>query len=569
MHHRFIKIRKVEAGAHKIARKARAFFSENRRIVLASVFVFLVVAGVLWSAGFGFRDSMSSVASDVSWTENAGAGVMVPACSSASPGMTCSGGQPLVTFTWADLNTGPGDTLYINYPDVIWSGHPTNGSLTVPPGVLANNTSSYTYRNQDFTTVYNDNTPFTTPNCAPLTASCSVSQTSANIGQNVTWSATASGGVLPASECTNSTGKATCVFDEAAAPPSVTITWTAGGSGNTSYVCIWDPSFQTFMTSDCYGTRGGNLPGTANFNTFSDINGVPLEIGKTYSYRVNATNCPTPGGTGCGGDNLIDEGSFPVVAGYTYSWSGTDGLSGTTQEVLKSYSSPGNKTGSVTVSAGSQSDTKTCSNSVVVSGSSLLATTLSVNPSSGTAPLNGVDLTATVSGSVTGAINYTFYCNRSDAGVNVTSGYDAKFDNTNENPKTVLDVCNYPSPGTYSAKVIVERGVQAVEDRATIKVNSAVGGGPPPIVTVLANNTSGTIFLSAPASYIVTWDTANADSCTATGSWSGAKSLPGGSQVFSNVGTGVYNYGIFCTGPGGSSFGSVGVNVSLIHEVLP
>ncbi|MDD5032108.1 MAG: DUF4091 domain-containing protein, partial [Patescibacteria group bacterium] len=41
-----------------------------------------------------------------------------------------------------------------------------------------------------------------------------------------------------------------------------------------------------------------------------------------------------------------------------------------------------------------------------------LSVSLSASPNSGTAPVSGVDLAATVSGTATGNINYTFYCNR-------------------------------------------------------------------------------------------------------------------------------------------------------------
>ncbi|MDP1721484.1 MAG: hypothetical protein Q8L08_10905, partial [Candidatus Nanopelagicaceae bacterium] len=91
------------------------------------------------------------------------------------------------------------------------------------------------------------------------------------------------------------------------------------------------------------------------------------------------------------------------------------------------------------------------------------------NPSKGTAPLNGVSLTATVAGSAQGTINYTFYCDRPDSDTNITSGWGAKFDGVSDNPKTAT--CNYPDPGTYTAKVIVERGAFQAEARATITVD--------------------------------------------------------------------------------------------------
>lgn len=48
------------------------------------------------------------------------------------------------------------------------------------------------------------------------------------------------------------------------------------------------------------------------------------------------------------------------IGSYTYSWSGTDGLSGSNQTVSKSYSSAGSKTGTVTVTSGSETKTVNC-----------------------------------------------------------------------------------------------------------------------------------------------------------------------------------------------------------------
>jgi len=109
-----------------------------------------------------------------------------------------------------------------------------------------------------------------------------------------------------------------------------------------------------------------------------------------------------------------------------------------------------------------------------------LSVSLSANPSSGSAPLNDVDLTAQVSGTATGPINYTFYCNRSDSGTNITPGYAHKKDGTTLNPYTVLDICDYSTAGTYIAKVIVERGTLVAENRMTIIVSEIP---PPEILT--------------------------------------------------------------------------------------
>ncbi len=69
----------------------------------------------------------------------------------------------------------------------------------------------------------------------------------------------------------------------------------------------------------------------------------------------------------------------------------------------------------------------------------------------------GVDLTARASGTAAGPATYTFYCNRSDLGVNITTPYDAQFENIQINPYVAERVCKYEAPGTYYSKVIVQR----------------------------------------------------------------------------------------------------------------
>jgi hypothetical protein len=99
-----------------------------------------------------------------------------------------------------------------------------------------------------------------------------------------------------------------------------------------------------------------------------------------------------------------------------------------------------------------------------------LSVSLAATEESGYAPLNDVDLTASVSGTATGNINYIFYCHRTDDGTNVTTPYDAKFDNLSATTKTVDNLCSYDTPGTYSAKVIVQRSGLSAENRAIISV---------------------------------------------------------------------------------------------------
>jgi len=91
-----------------------------------------------------------------------------------------------------------------------------------------------------------------------------------------------------------------------------------------------------------------------------------------------------------------------------------------------------------------------------------LSVTLTANPSSGTAPLNDVDLTATVSGSAEGTINYKFDCNVTGSpGSLIPSGgtWDYTYNHIPDNPKTVIDACDYSANGSYTAGVRVDRDV--------------------------------------------------------------------------------------------------------------
>jgi hypothetical protein len=114
---------------------------------------------------------------------------------------------------------------------------------------------------------------------------------------------------------------------------------------------------------------------------------------------------------------------------------------------------------------------------------------LTATPSNGNVPLTGVSLSALVRGSAQGTINYTFYCNRADAGTNITPNPSAKFDGVSNNPMTVAGLCNYPSPGTYTAKVIAERGSGAAESRVPITVSSV--GSTCRLLILASNNASG------------------------------------------------------------------------------
>jgi hypothetical protein len=93
-----------------------------------------------------------------------------------------------------------------------------------------------------------------------------------------------------------------------------------------------------------------------------------------------------------------------------------------------------------------------------------LSVDLSAVPSSGSVDTL-FDLVATVSGTMTGNINYKFDCTNNGT-------WEFEVNNQTQNPYTAADLCQYPSSATYTAKVFVQRGVGTAEDTVNIPVSA-------------------------------------------------------------------------------------------------
>ncbi|MEA2560102.1 MAG: hypothetical protein QOH06_1606 [Acidobacteriota bacterium] len=244
-------------------------------------------------------------------------------------------------------------------------------------------------------------------------------------------------------------------------------------SCNGSILAAGDPT-----NADTVRLRG-TVSGSAGSQLRLEIELQP----RTVAFTGNPTHSSDP----------VSSGSLAVVKTVTslanddYHWRGRTVDSTNSASNWVSY---GNNADSATDFKVSASSCILCSfgeSARVFAGAcgSPLSVSLSATPSSGTAPLADVDLTASVSGTATGTINYTFYCNRSDLGTDITPGWSAKFDGVTSNPKTAADVCDYSTAGTYTAKVIAERGAYAAEKRTTITVGQPSPAGTP-LVTTLA-----------------------------------------------------------------------------------
>lgn len=177
-------------------------------------------------------------------------------------------------------------------------------------------------------------------------------------------------------------------------------------------------------------------------------------------------------------------------------------------------------------------------NAPVVTPAPTLSVTLSASPATGRAPLTST-VTAIVSGTATGSVNYTFYCNRNDTGTNITTPNDSLYTGA----ETIRSAtCTYSGAGTFTPKVIVTRGGLTREARTSVSTAVSVA----PTLTLAANPTA---ILSGQTSTL-TWVSQNATSCTASGGWTGTKSLSGNQSVGPLTATTTFT--LACTGPGGS-----------------
>ncbi|MFA6190017.1 MAG: hypothetical protein WC711_00665 [Candidatus Staskawiczbacteria bacterium] len=229
----------------------------------------------------------------------------------------------------------------------------------------------------------------------------------AAIGRNCTTAYTLTNTVIPCDRNWYTGGHATC----ASSVVGVGTTWILDSFGNSrtntgnaacaaiGRNCIKAYNYSGVLQTNCTSSTIGGTAlcessvvgvGTTWTNT-STGNAACTAIGKTcntaYNYNGVLKTCSTSSSGGtvlcnvpitvtCSADKTSALLNTPVVwtavasggsGSYTYSWSGTDSLSGSTVSVSKSYQSVGTKTASVIATSGGNSSPATsCSNNVNV-----------------------------------------------------------------------------------------------------------------------------------------------------------------------------------------------------------
>jgi PKD repeat protein len=205
-----------------------------------------------------------------------------------------------------------------------------------------------------------------------------------------------------------------------------------------------------------------------------------------------------------------------------------------------------------------------------VGSSPTLAVQLAASPAGGALPLP-VTLTADVSGSATGSLTYAFWWNCTNTGTSigsVSSGCGslpnpaagscaendkgARCNQVTADPQSVTHT--YDTAGTFTAKVIVERGsVSPVESRSTVSVT-----GIPPLAP---SNLVATALSSSQIT--VSWKDNSSDELgfklerkTGSGAWSQIATVSSDKTGYQNSGlqpSTLYSYRVRAYGPGGDS----------------
>jgi len=102
--------------------------------------------------------------------------------------------------------------------------------------------------------------------------------------------------------------------------------------------------------------------------------------------------------------------------------------------------------------------------------------------------------------------------------------------------------------------------VAAVNDHGTGPMSNETSARPLDKPTISITTSPST--LQVPYSSLLSWSTSYATSCSAVGDWTGTKAIAG-STTIAPTAVGVYNYGLSCTGVGGTSSASATLTVTL------
>ena len=298
-----------------------------------------------------------------------------------------------------------GQTISVNCSDTI--------------NVLASPYGYSYYNNNNYNSYNNSN------NYATLSANCTPNITYAGVGSTVTWTATVSGG----------NGFYTYAWYGSdgiyGSNQSTTFTYNTIGT-KSAYVIVTSNG----QTTTSYCTNAVTIAANYNYN-----NNYSNNYGVTYptTYVVNQSNTANTLDIGCYVDpsssvsiNQPVTWSTEVTGGaapYTYSWTGSDNLTGTQSSVIKYYSTSGSKNAIVTVtSADGKTGTRACSNAVAVRAAA--GATVARNTGTTVAATTGTRTVTTITTATTPASSNV---STQTTGTNGTNGTNATANQNGQN----------------------------------------------------------------------------------------------------------------------------------------
>lgn len=332
-----------------------------------------------------------------------------------------------------------------------------------------------------------------------LSVSCAPSSGSVSVAESMTWTASAQGGdgtyTYEWSGTDNLSGAGRTI-DRSYATPGIktaSVTVTSGGES---------------ATASC--ANNVFVSGTPNFGASCEVTPSSGVVGDTeFTWSAQVTNAPPP---------------------YTYTWEGSEGLSGTSQTVRKTYLTGGEKTGRVTIQSGDESVTVDCRNSAMIGTTGLLDDIMcSASPQTA-----NVGQTVRWSVSQPRGAGFTYSWSGSEG----LSGSSAQVDTT------------YTTPGVKNATVRVSFGGSTRAQQCQMSVEIL----PAATISFTADRNpvvSGT-------STTLRWSVSGmqAGSCSVTGGGVNRTGLNAGSGGSGSISTGVINsettFTLRCTDVGGT-----------------
>ncbi|MEY2664480.1 MAG: hypothetical protein RIT04_288 [Candidatus Parcubacteria bacterium] len=270
------------------------------------------------------------------------------------------GGNGAYYYSWSGTDglSGNGRSIYMTYNNTgtknatvtVTSGNQTISINCNASVIVYDNGNNYNYNNgynYNYNSNYYNNGYYNTP----LTVSCVANTSFAPVGRLVQWTATASGGYNTNSYAGNYSYRWTGTDGINGSGQTLGVNY--GGPG-TKYASVTVYMGGQSVTQNCSGSVTVGIENNQNYNNYNNGNleiacfadADRVRIGTPVTWGVEAT-----GGNG---------------SNYAYSWTGSEGLSGSQRSAVTTYSTAGIKNATVTVTSGGVSASKLCGNAVTV-----------------------------------------------------------------------------------------------------------------------------------------------------------------------------------------------------------